>query len=222
MSEELAWREGFLHSVADGTPAAPRPFAGHARNGIYGAHCGLGDAGFAAWTCGAHLRCRDTNADEVGTCVSDDGNHVGDACEDARVERADSPDGDRIVPGKKERCVLGTKPPSADACSPNAYGFGGGLCSDECATLGVTSGTTVCTDIPASGYESECFLTQQPIEQCLLTHVARRRVRACDEDNPCRDDYGCARVPGAPTGLGACVPPYFVFQARVDGPALDR
>jgi hypothetical protein len=46
-------------------------------------------------------------------------------------------------------------------------------------------------------------------------------VRACDADHPCRDDYACARVSAEAT-RGACVPPYFVFQARVDGPRADR
>ena len=220
--EELGWREAFVRSVAGEGESPPRPFAGHARNGVYGAHCGLGDAGFAGFTCGAHLRCRDTDGDELGTCVSDDGNQVGDACENARIVFADTPDGDRILPGKKEGCDMRGAHQTADACSPNAYGFAGGLCSEECATLGVVEGAAICTDIPTSGYESECFLTPQPIEQCLLTHVARRWVRTCDAENPCRDDYGCARVSGAPAGIGACVPPYFVFQARVDGPALDR
>ncbi|MBX3263164.1 MAG: hypothetical protein KF782_26050 [Labilithrix sp.] len=40
---------------------------------------------------------------------------------------------------------------------------------------------------------------------------------ACNVAVPCRDDYVCAYVPGAPEGTGACMPPYFIFQARVDG-----
>jgi len=49
-----------------------------------------------------------------------------------------------------------------------------------------------------------------------------RRVRACAPDAPCRDGYACARVPGLPPTTGACIPPYFLFQLRVDGPRLDR
>jgi hypothetical protein len=81
---------------------------------------------------------------------------------------------------------------------------------------------TICADIPLAGFESDCFMSLEPIEECLKTHVARRVVRACDAATPCRGDYGCARVGSAPPGKGACVPPYFVFQARVDGPRLDR
>jgi hypothetical protein len=44
-------------------------------------------------------------------------------------------------------------------------------------------------------------------------------LRACDADQPCRDDYLCALTPA---GKGACLPPYFVFQMRVDGHPAAR
>ena len=153
-------------------------------------------------------------------------NGPGDACENAQVAPRDGPDGDRILAKKPEPCVGagGSAPSDTVSCSPNGFGFSGGLCSDACTELGKYDAKTetICADIPLSGFESDCFMNQQPIEECLKTHVARRVVRACSAEFPCRDDYGCARVSGAPNGTGACVPPYFVFQARVDGPALDR
>jgi hypothetical protein len=75
---------------------------------------------------------------------------------------------------------------------------------------------------PATGYESECFKILAPIEECLATHSRRRRVRWCDAAHACRDDYVCLRVPGLLPHEGACAPPYFAFQTRVDGPLLDR
>ena len=51
----------------------------------------------------------------------------------------------------------------------------------------------------------------------LLADGIRRLVaglRACDAATPCRDDYLCVRLDA---GRGACIPPYFVFQMRVDG-----
>ena len=39
-------------------------------------------------------------------------------------------------------------------------------------------------------------------------------LRACDVDSPCRDDYICAR---SGSERGVCLPPYFLFQLRVDG-----
>ena len=31
------------------------------------------------------------------------------------------------------------------------------------------------------------------------------------------DDFICAQAEGQPEGRGACIPPYFLFQMRVDG-----
>jgi hypothetical protein len=132
------------------------------------------------------------------------------------------PDGDRVKPEPLSACGKADAGASDDEaqCSPNGFGFPGGLCSAACATIGDVRGDSICVDIPSSGYESECFFTPVPIERCLETHRARRRVRSCDVEHPCRPDFACVAVPGET--LGACVPPYFVFQARVDGPMLDR
>ncbi|MGH7280341.1 MAG: hypothetical protein ACRELY_02370, partial [Polyangiaceae bacterium] len=131
------------------------------------------------------------------------------------------PDGDRIKTDRAETCEPLEKDPSA-SCSPNGFGFPGGLCSDSCSVSGAVRGDTICADLPLSGFETDCFPFAKPIEQCQAEHSVRRNVRWCDRDHPCRDDFGCARVAGAPPGVGACVPPYFVLQARVDGPARDR
>lgn len=53
-------------------------------------------------------------------------------------------------------------------------------------------------------------------EECMSPPRLSLR-KACNIAAPCRDDYVCAYVPGAPPGTGACMPPYFIFQARVDG-----
>jgi hypothetical protein len=226
--EELGWRDGLLRATAAGQDyTTPRPFAERARpDGGYGTHCGLGDPGFATWTCGPGLACRNAQHEEIGQCAPAGANGPGDACENAVVEPRDGPDGDRVVPDKPETCSgpAGAPPTPMVSCSPNGFGFAGGLCSDACSVLGAfdARNDTICADIPLSGFESACFTTAEPIEECLRKHVARRTVRACDAEHPCRDDYGCARVADAPRNKGACVPPYFVFQARVDGPRLDR
>ncbi len=52
--------------------------------------------------------------------------------------------------------------------------------------------------------------------ELFVVHPRQRAtagLRACDDQNPCRDDYVCARAAHG----GACLPPYFVFQLRVDG-----
>jgi hypothetical protein len=221
---ELAWRQDLIETWArGGSFATARPFADHGADGGYGAHCGLGDPGFADWTCGAGLMCRDVTHDEVGVCVPDDGNHPGDPCQEARVGASVGADGDRIQSHAAEACTLTPGADEATAgCTPNAYGFVGGQCSEACATPGSVDGPYVCAELPATEYEADCFPSKEPIEACMKAHALARRVRSCDRARPCRDDFACVRTPAPGRTVGACVPPYFVFQARVDGPALDR
>jgi hypothetical protein len=47
-------------------------------------------------------------------------------------------------------------------------------------------------------------------------------LRSCSRAEPCRDDYVCLRMPNEPLDHGACVPPYFLAQVRIDGPPIDR
>jgi hypothetical protein len=50
-------------------------------------------------------------------------------------------------------------------------------------------------------------------------------LKGCDANEPCRDDYICARTAAGHSASkdarerahGACIPPYFLFQLRVDG-----
>jgi hypothetical protein len=107
-------------------------------------------------------------------------------------------------------------------CAPNWLGFTGGVCSERCSEVGEHRAGAICAPLPSAGYEADCFVSEEPVEQCLPRHFVTAWVASCDADHPCRADYGCARVPNAPLGVGACVPPYFIFQARVDGPRLDR
>lgn len=223
LQEELGWRARMLASVADGTIFdEPRPFPEHATAaGSYGAHCGLGDPSFADWTCAAGLECRDSHHDEVGFCAPATRTD-GDACENARVVARPGPDGDQRVADPPEICegqTLGTIP-----CVPNGYGFPLGFCTEACAQPGARSGHSVCASMLLSGYESICFPLDEPIEECVEKRalVAAVTTRACSADEPCRDDYGCLRYPGSAPGTGACVPPYFLFDFRVDGPKLDR
>jgi hypothetical protein len=59
-----------------------------------------------------------------------------------------------------------------------------------------------------------CLAARRPFAQCLRDNVRPARLKACGPDGPCRDDFICARTL---TGQGACIPPYFLFQLRVDG-----
>lgn len=223
LHEELGWRARMLASVADGTAfAEPRPFPEHPTSaGFYGSHCGLGDPSFADWTCQAGLECRDSHHDEVGFCAPAV-RTSGDACENARVVARPGASGDQIVAEPPEVCQ--GQPPGAIPCIANRYGFPLGSCTVACAQPGVRAGSSVCALMLVSGYEQVCFPLEEPVEDCARKRglVAAMTTRACSVDEPCRDDYGCSRYPGSAPGTGACVPPYFLFDFRVDGPKLDR
>ena len=86
---------------------------------------------------------------------------------------------------------------------------------------------------PLGGFNHCLFELKKPFAECLTDDARPTASRRCDEANPCRDDYACARVfvkPGS-TGTdasdaspesGACMPPYFVFQGRVDGHVIPQ
>lgn len=225
LSAELPWRAEVLSAAARGeAPTRPRPFSGHPEGaGGAGAECGLG-GGFASWTCAPGLICRDLQKGSLGVCASPEGGLPGDPCEEVSTKPSGRPEGAVVTSGAPDRaCPPVTAENLAHGfCAPNWLGFTGGMCSVQCRRTGELVGISICAPLPAAGYEADCFLSREPVERCLRRHVTNARVSTCDAQHSCRDDYACARVPGAPDGVGACVPPYFVFQVRVDGPVLDR
>ena len=84
------------------------------------------------------------------------------------------------------------------------------MCTEGCGGLAPTS---TCGSIAVLEPFNACIARGEPFQTCLAEHVRPAGLRACGAGNPCRDDYVCARTP---TG-GACIPPYFLFQLRVDG-----
>lgn len=223
LHEELGWRARMLASVADGAAfEEARPFPEHpSAAGFYGSHCGLGDPSFADWTCAAGFECRDSHHDEVWFCAPAT-RTAGDACENARVISRPGASGDQMVADPQEVCKGQT--PSMIQCAANNYGFPLGFCTAPCTQPGARWGSSVCALMLASGYEEICFPLDEPIEDCVRkrTLVTATTTRSCSAEEPCRDDYGCLRYPGSAPGTGACVPPYFLFDFRVDGPKLDR
>ncbi len=224
LTADLHWRAVDLEAAANGDPPPPRPFAAYP-NGAYGSECGL-TSGMSDWSCAPGLVCRDIHGSDVGVCAPKDGGSApGEPCEDARIEPSDRQAGPIMHAEKPDAtCPAPPEERFADGpfCAPNWLGFTGGMCSERCSTLGEIRGRAICAPLPAAYYESDCFLSTEPIETCLKRHFVSAFVARCDAKTPCRDDYGCARVPNAPLGTGACVPPYFIFQARVAGPKLDR
>lgn len=219
---DLAWRAQVLANVAQGKLPPSRPFAGHP-SGAYGDPCGVVD-GFAAWTCGPGLTCRDVHGADVGTCVPVSSHAPGDPCQNVRMAPSPRLEGDVITASEPDHnCqapilvdVVGP------ACFPNELGFAAGMCTGPCQTPGKVHDGAICVAIPFAGFERDCLASLEPIESCLKRHSTLAWIPRCSANHACRDDYVCAHVPGTEPHTGACIPPYFAFQIRVDGPRLDR
>lgn len=221
-NEELAWRMRLVRSVAEGADAAElpeaRPFAEHPTNdGLAGASCGLGDdATFADWTCAPGLKCADMiGQGSVGVCVTDGAPKPGEACEKDRITTSGDPLRDKVqnLDSGDALCAKGTP---GGSCSGASGGFPGGACFALCSQMGKVNGRVICGAAPPAGF-NECMAKgKESFEDCMSPPKLALR-QACNVNVPCRDDYVCSYVPGAPAGTGACMPPYFIFQARIDG-----
>ena len=123
-----------------------------------------------------------------------------------------------------ERCLADDPRAVCAPSDPVPHIVPGHLYGDPESVEGVTIGLLA----PRIRPKENCVEVDAPIEACAARpdNGARVLARACDASQPCRDDFTCVRVEnekgGAPAPMGACVPPYFVYQMRVDGPRLDR
>lgn len=216
LSEILAWRFRFLHDAAH---AGPVPLSEHADDaGRYGAHCGPD-----GWRCAPGLGCQPSivDGDDIGSCLPAGAAQAGDPCQRVELVSAFGLDGDTATTDPSTACdgVTAAHP----QCDPNAHGFPGGMCTAKC-TLGARVGGAICARIPHHGFERACFQPGVKPEECITKpgNFALALLRACSRTEPCRDDYVCLRMPDVPLDQGACVPPYFLSQVRVDGPPIDR
>lgn len=92
------------------------------------------------------------------------------------------------------------------------------------ATRGATSRDCIPYQAKPGGEEgfNACITSgTRTFMDCLELTTQGVGLRACDTLNPCRDDYICTArqdpKAGNNTMPGACMPPYFLFQFRVDG-----
>lgn len=215
--DEAVRRSRYVATLLDGRMPDPfRPMAeGGGPNGAEGAACGLGDAGLAAWRCAEGLRCMDSNPASaraaVGVCVPDTP-VTGSLCEPSQLITHADPTQDRARRLPRLACGL-----SAPNCERTAVGFPGGMCSAGCtpgadnAPAGATCGRIAVLDD-----FNQCLAARRPFAECL-GHTRPGLLRSCSATQACRDDYICAQSEGAAPGHGACMPPYFLFQMRVDG-----
>jgi hypothetical protein len=204
--EDLPRRERIARDMSQGTPPdLTAPFAERAsQRGGYGAHCGLGaDPTFAAWTCEAGLHCSSAEAaatDRIGQCLPLSA-EVGDSCEQGAVMANADRRRDRMGRVSLAAC-------QNMVCNRSAVGFPGGMCTASCGAPGASCGAIAILD-PFNA----CLARGDSFLSCIRGNVRPAGLRACDEENRCRDDYVCARGERG----GVCLPPYFVFQLRVDG-----
>lgn len=225
---EIDWRAAMTAAVADGAPFAdPRPFAERKRPGPgrAGAHCAAtNDPTFAGWTCMSGMLCHLSAREDIGACAAagERGVDIGQPCQQVKLGEETPATGNFIEPQPMAPCVLGSQ---EARCDPNLFGFPGGMCIADCEVAGkpVRGDELHCGLFPTAGYENDCFTTaDEPIEKCLPRYMRPRVLQTCGEYRACRDDYACARTVGLPPKTGLCVPTYFVYGLRVDGPLLDR
>ena len=208
---DLARRQQFVKALTAGQPVDDsRPLSDFERNaGGYGAHCGLGDPGFADWTCGPGLSCVDLGDPDLGTCLPPQ-RTAGDPCQLGVLRSQAEPTRDRMRKVKTLTC-------DADAvCNENRVGFPSGMCTKGCDDLGPGEACGAIVNLTSF---NNCIARRQPFPRCIEQAAFEAGMRACDADNACRDDYICARSPNDPD-RGVCIPPYFLFQLRVDGHVL--
>src|SRR5262249_26791659 len=213
----------------------------------WGAACYRGsDASFADWTCAKGLQCRTlydaAHNPGMGTCITASRKAVGDPLEAGKVtygedygdeayERTDPSgpiDEEHYLP---ENLPNISNPSPSDQyyfASQGAHGSSGGF---PAGMLWLYFGghAKACHDLPrnaACGWMAgdgfnECIGEGKPFPKCLKYALAAG-LRACEREHPCRDDYICTApdeklTPKRRMGIGACIPPYFMFQFRVDG-----
>lgn len=134
---------------------------------------------------------------------------VGARCEPTRITQSANAWLDRAEKLPRISCEG-----AASVCEKTSVGFPGGMCSGPCDPKdpsGTCGGIAILSDF------NSCLAANKPFGECLAKHTRPGNLRSCSAQQACRDDYICAQAEGRPEGHGACIPPYFLFQMRVDG-----
>lgn len=226
---ELRWRRDFQRALAEGRAyPEPRPFAERTGGGGLGAACGLGDPTYVDWTCDAGLVCHDILGDALGACGPAAPVPPGGFNELSTLVPSKTRKPDRV----RVRSTLDCAADPADAKlvrgAKSGDGFPGGMCHAPCKTYGERKGDAICGPVPFDGGKlfggfTHCLARlKRSFAECIADSSKPTWLRACDAQNPCREDYLCTRVPNVPADQGACLPTYFLAQIRVDGHALSE
>ncbi len=203
---EIALRQADMDRWPEMPPARRLDAADLLDAGLPNGPCALNDNGFSpcADLPTAKLRCVEVDDAELGVCVPAAGD-VGSACEAGELRPGATPERDAIRRATALPC------PRDGVCNRSRAGFPAGVCVAACGNP--PDGTT-CTGIPALTPFNRCLARHKPFAACAAATALDVLVRGCSADTPCRADFVCSR---GPQGQGACMPPYFLRQLRVDG-----
>lgn len=205
-ADELSRRASYAAALVAGKQPDETRLPAERMHGGYGAHCGLAMA-FSGWTCDTGFTCERLHEAQVGQCMPEQAG-VGDACETGSLHPATNPHRDSVHLDRPGDC-------GADRhCERSGVGFPGGMCSGGCANL---TDEATCGGIALLTQFNQCLARGIPFDTCVRDQTRPGSLRRCSATEPCRDDYVCARMQ---SGQGACIPPYFLFQLRVDGHSL--
>jgi hypothetical protein len=170
-----------------------------------------------------------------GTCVSEAGTAVGDPVEfgEIKIAKWGSDQYCRLSPAIAKACAIDPardkKPPIKvagygaarqryDNPEQKTGGFPGGMLRKaSCEKL---PDEATCGRLAKTGF-NDCIASGKDHKFCTREFTKTAGLRACDKAHPCREDYICTAgyddLVEAKPGKGTCIPPYFIFQFRVDG-----
>ncbi|UOF02733.1 hypothetical protein [Bdellovibrio reynosensis] len=200
----------FNDLLNDKKPDAARPFSERDPKilGKANEHCGFPNSEFQSWKCAPGLTCTSVispaTSSELGLCLPNE-SLAGLPCETGTISQTANDKKDSLTKGTPRSCGAGY------ICQNTRVGFPGGMCSKGCANL--KPGET-CGSIAVLAGFNDCLARKKPFAECLANNTQPGALQACDETTPCREDYICTKTK---EGKGACIPPYFLFQLRVDG-----
>lgn len=186
------------------------------------------------WRCMKGLECVSSHetADEpgLGACMTAGSLLAGDAAERGRIDSAGYRDDSYVRTSPKPGLPLTSKYVKIDdrkyLASAQTGGFFGGMAFKRDCTLPMPA-TTVCArhagksrpvrnPHPDEGDFNGCLLKTNNFKECFGDRYTEFvGLRECDKGIPCRDDYIC--IATKDRASGACLPPYFMMQFRVDG-----
>lgn len=238
-----AFRDGRPPDYLRSFSARPRAglasgIAGTGLHNGWGAACyqsprnGSPDPSFAPWTCKQGLKCVQPHQSDrdpgMGVCTTAGALAVGDPVEFGVVTATSRYGVDEYrrlkpapeVPYPFDHNVVPYKQ-GIEAAAHQGYnpdkqtgGFFGGMVRRLSCSRPALPSEAACTKIAASGFNN-CIREGRNFDICMR-FTAPSGLRRCDTSTPCRDDYICVASSIQP-GSGACLPPYFLFQFRVDG-----